>query len=82
MEWNKYDLDETKELLLETTVELHEKRKTAKLFYEQSKRLMEKVRELEKAAEVAEEETARMKEYIRKLEAELADLKKGGLNHD
>lgn len=79
MQWNKYDLNETRDLLLEALVELHEKRKTANLFYEQNKRLMEKVRNLEKTVG---EENARMKEYIRKLEAELADLKKGGLNHD
>ena len=82
MAWNEYDLEGTKRLLLSAYVELHEERKSAKLFYDQNKRLCEKVATLEKAVGVATEEAARLKEYVRKLEAELADLKKGGLNHD
>lgn len=75
MAWNKYDLSETKALLLETLVELKEEREVretlSRLYSEQ----------LDKNT-AREEETTRMREYIRKLEAELADLKKGGLNHD
>ena len=82
MAWNEYDIEGTKRLLLAAYVELHEERKSAKLFYDQNKRLCEKVTTLEKAVGVATEEAAKLKEYARKLEAELADLKKGGLNHD
>lgn len=82
MAWNEYDLEGTKRLLLEAYVELRENRKSAKLFYDQNKRLCEKVAALEKAVDVAIEEAERLKKYVCKLEAELADLKKGGLNHD
>lgn len=82
MAWNEYDLEGTKRLLLEALVELQENRKALKCAYQQNDKLCEKVTTLEKAVGVATEEAAKLKEYVRKLEAELADLKKGGLNHD
>lgn len=82
MAWNENDLEGTKRLLLEALVELQENRKALKWAYQQNEKLCEKVTTLEKAVGVATEEAAKLKEYIRKLEAELADLKKGGLNHD
>lgn len=82
MEWNEFDLAGIKNRLLETLVELQDKRKALKWAYQQNERFYEKVATLEKAVGVATEEAAKLKEYIRKLEAELADLKKGGLNHD
>ena len=82
MEWNEYDLAGIKNRLLETLVELQDKRKALKWAYQQNEKFYEKVATLEKAVGVATEEAERLKEYVRKLEAELADLKKGGLNHD
>ena len=82
MAWNEYDLEGTKRLLLAAYVELHEERKSAKLFYDQNKRLCEKVATLEKAVGVATEEAAKLKEYARKLDAALADMHNGGPHHD
>ena len=82
MAWNEYDLEGPKRLLLEVFVELQENRKALKWAYQQNDKLCEKVATLEKAVGVATEEAAKLKEYVRKLEAELADLKKGGLNRD
>ena len=82
MAWNEYDLEGTKRLLLEVFVELQENRKALKWAYQKNDKLCENAATLEKAVGVATEEAAKLKEYVRKLEAELADLKKGGLNRD
>lgn len=82
MTWDKWDLQQTKMLLLDALVAKKEEEEKCQALYNALLREEEQGKELQSQLAAQDDQIAKMKTYIAKLEAELADLKKGGLNND